>query len=78
MSYGSGIGLHIVKELLVLHHGSIHIEDNIPTGAEFIFSIPTLPVSDEIENRSETQVENVEAISAQATEDEKISHRPLC
>ncbi len=71
MSYGSGIGLHIVKELLVLHHGSIHIEDNIPTGAEFIFSIPTLPVSDEIENRSETQVENVEAISAQATEDEK-------
>lgn len=71
MSYGSGIGLHIVKELLILHHGSIHIEDNIPTGAKFIFSVPALPVSDEIENKSETQVENVEEISAQATEDEK-------
>ena len=34
-SYGSGIGLHIVKELLSLHHGDIHIEDNLPTGAKF-------------------------------------------
>ncbi|WP_303913677.1 hybrid sensor histidine kinase/response regulator transcription factor [Bacteroides mediterraneensis] len=71
MSYGSGIGLHIVKELLILHHGSIHIEDNIPTGARFIFSIPAVPVSEEIKNESETQVENEETVSAQTIENEK-------
>lgn len=70
MSYGSGIGLHIVKELLVLHHGSIHIEDNIPTGVKFIFAIPATPALEEVENESETQVENVDTASTQATEDE--------
>ena len=44
-SYGSGIGLHIVKELLSLHHGDIHIEDNLPTGAKFIFIFLLLPWS---------------------------------
>ena len=42
-SYGSGIGLHIVKELLTIHNGEIHIEDNHPTGAKFVFYIPIIP-----------------------------------
>ena len=48
-SYGSGIGLHIVKELLSLHHGDIHIEDNLPTGAKFIFYIPITPMEQIVE-----------------------------
>ncbi len=37
---GSGIGLHIVHEFILLHGGDIYVEDNEPSGARFIFTIP--------------------------------------
>ena len=37
---GSGIGLHIVKEYIALHQGTIHVADNHPTGTIFTFAIP--------------------------------------
>lgn len=36
----SGIGMHIVKEYVTLHDGTIRIEDNDPQGTKFIITIP--------------------------------------
>lgn len=43
---GSGIGLHIVKEYVLMHGGRIEVRDNIPQGAIFII---TLPIATELE-----------------------------
>ena len=37
---GTGLGLYIVKELVELNNGSIHIEDNQPSGSKFIVKLP--------------------------------------
>lgn len=37
---GNGIGLHIVKEYVKLHHGEISVSDNIPQGSIFTILIP--------------------------------------
>jgi Osmosensitive K+ channel histidine kinase len=37
---GSGIGLHIVSQYIELHKGVISVEDNIPEGSIFRFTIP--------------------------------------
>lgn len=37
---GSGIGLHIVKEYVVMHHGAISVKDNHPKGTIFRVTIP--------------------------------------
>ncbi len=37
---GTGIGLHLVKNLIDLHHGNIEAENNVGNGATFIISIP--------------------------------------
>lgn len=37
---GSGIGLHIVREFVLLHGGDITVEDNDPCGAVFRFTLP--------------------------------------
>ncbi len=37
---GSGIGLHIVKEFVRMHEGTVAVADNSPTGAIFIIRIP--------------------------------------
>lgn len=39
---GSGIGLHIVKEYVVLHNGRIKIEDNHPKGSIFVITLPII------------------------------------
>ncbi len=38
---GSGIGLHVVREFILLHGGDIIVGDNEPSGAVFRFTIPT-------------------------------------
>lgn len=43
---GSGIGLHIVKEYVTLHHGEIQVKDNLPQGT--IFEV-TLPIQHQVE-----------------------------
>lgn len=62
--YGSGIGLHIVKQLVSIQHGEIFVENNIPQGSKFIFFIPlikpvvetnctnNLPIVDDEENQA--------------------------
>ena len=37
---GTGLGLAIVQRIVVEHHGSIRVEDNVGGGARFIFEIP--------------------------------------
>ncbi|NEN23031.1 HAMP domain-containing histidine kinase [Cryomorpha ignava] len=37
---GTGLGLYIVKELVSMTGGKIHIEDNSPTGSKFIVELP--------------------------------------
>ncbi|WP_078063477.1 hybrid sensor histidine kinase/response regulator transcription factor [Bacteroides ihuae] len=40
LNYGSGIGLHIVKEFVNLHGGDVMLSDNKPCGSIFSFTIP--------------------------------------
>ncbi len=37
---GYGLGLVVVKEIVSLHGGSIRIEDNVPKGTHFVFTLP--------------------------------------
>jgi len=37
---GCGVGLHIVKEYVTLHKGTIKVTDNNPTGSIFTISLP--------------------------------------
>lgn len=41
-NYGSGIGLNIVKQFLLIHGGEINVKDNIPHGSIFTFNIPII------------------------------------
>lgn len=38
---GVGLGLTIAKQLVEVHGGSIHVENVVPTGARFVFELPT-------------------------------------
>ena len=37
---GSGIGLHVVREFVLLHGGEIDVQDNDPVGSVFAFTLP--------------------------------------
>ena len=39
-TYGTGIGLSLVKDLVQLHRGSVHVQSQLGQGSEFIVSIP--------------------------------------
>jgi signal transduction histidine kinase len=39
---GAGLGLAIVHDIMVLHHGSVHYEDAPEGGARFIVRIPLI------------------------------------
>jgi signal transduction histidine kinase/DNA-binding response OmpR family regulator len=41
---GSGIGLHIVREYVLMHKGIISVEDNMPQGSIFTFKLPVLEI----------------------------------
>ncbi len=37
---GTGLGLAIVNRIVAEHHGSIHVEENYPTGTKFVIELP--------------------------------------
>jgi signal transduction histidine kinase len=37
---GTGLGLAIVRRIVEDHHGSIRVEENLPSGAKFIVELP--------------------------------------
>jgi PAS domain S-box-containing protein len=37
---GTGLGLAIVNRIITEHHGSIHVEENFPTGTKFVIELP--------------------------------------
>ncbi|HEX4643877.1 MAG TPA: ATP-binding protein [Candidatus Acidoferrales bacterium] len=41
---GTGLGLAIASRIMAEHHGSIRVEDNVPTGAKFILQLPMAEV----------------------------------
>lgn len=41
---GSGIGLHIVREYVLMHKGIITVEDNLPQGSIFTFKLPVIEI----------------------------------
>ncbi|NDW17748.1 hybrid sensor histidine kinase/response regulator [Dysgonomonas sp. 216] len=70
MQPGSGIGLHLVKEYVKLHEGSISVESDIGIGSEFSVLIPT-----DLMGTEEKEV-NENGIQAEST-DKKISTKTL-
>ncbi|MGG5461548.1 PAS domain-containing sensor histidine kinase [Clostridium sp. B9] len=44
---GSGMGLFIVKELVLLHNGKIEVKSELGEGSEFIIKIPLVQVNNE-------------------------------
>ncbi len=54
---GSGIGLHIVQEYVLLHGGNVEVKDNIHQGSVFIV---TLPISTTLQKLEPEEVQNDE------------------
>lgn len=59
---GSGIGLHIVQEYMLLHGGKVEVKDNIHQGSVFIV---TLPISTTLQQHEPEEVQ----IDAQTMEE---------
>jgi len=55
---GSGLGLALVKEIVELHEGSIHVKSKLGEGSSFTFTLPVnenfqgIPVDSEFENEA--------------------------
>ena len=63
---GNGIGLHIVKEYVTMHHGTITVENHIPQGTIFTITLPVThnyAVNDEKQNDTEIRKEAVDEVS---------------
>ena len=41
---GTGVGLSLVKEILLLHHGTIHIDPKTEPGIRFVLRLPLTPM----------------------------------
>lgn len=70
---GSGIGLHIVKEYVAMHHGEIYVEDNHPQGSVFVVNIPMKQSAAPSVSENEAYEEKVAPLSAPATPTEKMT-----
>jgi PAS domain S-box-containing protein len=52
---GTGLGLAIASRIIAEHNGTIHVEDNLPTGAKFVIRFPVaeVPAATTIETASD-------------------------
>lgn len=55
---GSGIGLSLVKELVVLHNGTIELESAPNEGSEFKITLPVGLVKENKNNRNDTSIKH--------------------
>ena len=63
---GNGIGLHIVKEYVTMHHGTITVENHIPQGTIFTITLPVThnyAVNDEKQDEAEIREKAVDEAS---------------
>lgn len=51
---GSGIGLHVVREYVILHGGEIEVSDNDPAGSVFTVTLPVRHSVNEVEYASDS------------------------
>lgn len=66
---GSGIGLHLTKSLLTLHHGTIQVVSELGKGSKFIFRIPS-----EGSAYTEDEKRNVPSSDVNTQREEKVYH----
>ncbi len=59
---GSGIGLHLAKEFVSLHGGTITVVDNVSKGSVFIVMIPVVRAQTVPEQTTETKPEQAEPV----------------
>ena len=57
---GNGIGLHIVKEYVRLHHGEITVSNNVPQGSIFTIMLPITHLQANLQNKKAEELINVE------------------
>ncbi|MDR1202622.1 MAG: response regulator [Tannerellaceae bacterium] len=53
---GSGVGLHLAKEFVTLHQGTIVVRDNVEQGCVFIVSLPVIRQQTRIDSQSKQEV----------------------
>lgn len=67
---GSGIGLHIVKEYVALHQGTIRITDNQPQGSIFVITLPVVGrVNEESQLCHDSQKESISVLVVEDNDD---------
>lgn len=58
---GSGIGLHIVKEYVTMHGGTVSVSDNTPQGSVFKIKLPLKTTSMEGSSQAEISMANTQS-----------------
>ena len=78
LNTGSGIGLHLTKGYIELHHGEISVESTLGKGSKFIITLPMIAEStletEEVQLPTETaEPQNQEITDAPSSEEKNIS-----
>jgi len=80
---GSGVGLHLVKEFITLHDGTITVVDNIGQGSVFIATLPVIHIPNEqvasiqSEPVSKEEMDTEVIIEEPGSEDIQTDKRPV-
>ena len=61
---GSGIGLHIARQLVELHGGRLWVEDNKPCGANFCFVMPIDAKADPVEDGYDEETTDEQSVES--------------
>lgn len=61
---GSGIGLHLVKEFVTMHNGSVSVGDNVGHGSVFVVTLPIVHADSVDDPNDMTDADNAINVSA--------------